>query len=72
LQPQRLLCIAEAEGPPEPHVIRKSGGGIQLEGHSTARGPKLVGHGNGELEYLLVNRPEKVVAEAHLPEVDDE
>ena len=48
------------------------GGGVQLEWYTSTRGLELVIHANGEFEYLLINRPEEVVAEGELPSVDDQ
>jgi len=69
---RRLLRIGEAEGLPEPHIVPISGGGLQLEWYTPTHGLELVIHANGEFEYLLVNRPEDVVAEGGLPSVDNQ
>jgi len=69
---RRLLHIGEAEGLPEPHILPISGGGVQLEWYTPTHGLELVIHASGEFEYVLVNRPEGVVAEGDLPSVDEQ
>ena len=68
---RRLLHIGEAEGLPEPDIVPISGGGVQLEWYTPTQGLEFVIHANGEIEYVLVNRPEEVVAEGDLPSVDE-